>query len=1500
MTKRKTPKRGLFWTKENESNNRSLLNNEWKCFIGKNHRRLLQSYDESLEEDLVSNEGSTRDEISKVGKSCREKNDERKLGNEKSAINRDEEQRDNIDEDSKENFEGNVNEENDERDNLKAGRYVRTLERAKNPYDARVNMMIKQRIAQKHREDEKNHVRRKRYPLGIIEYYDYDEEINERSRESQAIDDNEQKSDDKKESLFGSSLGLDDNLRESQNDTLMKKKNEQAEEQEKEKKRKEQMKNKEPKQQFLFEQVPAKNENPSKFLRSKVALEDEREEDNSLQMNREKSFLNEAAASGEFRNEKSSGRGCRTKWSNKRKKQDEYNRVMEEPNQEFVSVERVVPKESLEYIFQGPETLQREIVDVVFGDVQPIEFPERKKKLDSFGKTRLGSRLAMKKLDEKEYDDIDNVLYEELKKLYDWEDNENKNGPRLKGDQRMHQESDDDLENKTNDSNNNTSASNYMALKKTDDLFKGGVEQGDIFEERTSNGTKNHQSNPNYSNIGNIEWKVIPVVETINDSRSKSSGVLRSGLSKRKTAPETDSGSPYENGKYHDSMNELEENVPSIDGDKRSLLESKDMHESFVEPMDRIDDFDDDIKVRLGRGLKTINDDSIKNDTSNDTSTNVPSINNENLTTTMNIVKMSTNYEINTINSSYYPRDINDNSNETIKKNEKKSRSSNESHSTVNSVKIESSSRPRLEPLANRNASRVKREGNSYSLNYDEGNPYDTYYSHSNDITKDLYTIDPYKYKENDNTHLKYSDLNDLYKSNEDDSNGRKINDRKKNKNKRRRNKKKKRKRKKNKNKKRKRNKKKNKKNSKWKMTKKRARNLNKDERFEFLGDSKRRRKLSKRRPFANFREIVWRKGQQRQRKKKNMGAKKRKEVEKIEMKKYRETGTAKGIRRNSNADIVAGSNVIQQESVNDQNTMREKETEDEDTRRKKLAMLLTADNMEDESQMDLALHGELAGKIVENIFEQVQKNEALKVALGPGLYRKNKPEDSTENDKTYQGFDDGEIKHTEKTMKKVMELLGRLVLDEVQKKTCSALPPDMRQFLEWMLEVNGKKESEEQTPLLPLVHDKETTEHPSDDKILFPKTSDQEPDKDVNELHKKVRILQNLINQYNALSAKEKIKVQTVHDYLVRQLNLLLHYIEMKEKSEKNKTGPKTVPSRRNAEFILRYDNASPNVEFDRNLTSSKDANVSDFWKFDNVTYASDVERKKRRPIRSSNYSVNKKRRKKRKKRKRKRRRRNERRYDKNETPEYRKLARHAAMIRQKRGDNLEDEWDQFDFKYEQPEIYKSMSILNDQNGKIRDGRSTDLKKKREIRKRDNVTIANLYNDNFDDLPVKGKNLAEDEMILLNKRESWKKQNERQLEEVAFGKDMRNKLREEEQFERLTGIKGKKIVNDEKPREKRENNKIEKIEEGKKTFIRSTLNNVTLNINTTVVSYYELTTVHSSPNFVNDKIISLKKPNDTSENEEKLKMMERGINVYADDKNETSRTTEKKKKKKN
>lgn len=54
---------------------------------------------------------------------------------------------------------------------------------------------------------------------------------------------------------------------------------------------------------------------------------------------------------------------------------------------------------------------------------------------------------------------------------------------------------------------------------------------------------------------------------------------------------------------------------------------------------------------------------------------------------------------------------------------------------------------------------------------------------------------------------------------------------------------------------------------------------------------------------------------------------------------------------------------------------------------------------------------------------------------------------------------------------------------------------------------------------------------------------------------------------------------------------------------------------------------------------------------------------------------------------------------------------------------------------------------------------------------------------------PITGKNQVEDEILLLNKRQSWKKVNEEQLEEVAFGEDMRKGLKEKELFERLTEI---------------------------------------------------------------------------------------------------------------
>lgn len=65
----------------------------------------------------------------------------------------------------------------------------------------------------------------------------------------------------------------------------------------------------------------------------------------------------------------------------------------------------------------------------------------------------------------------------------------------------------------------------------------------------------------------------------------------------------------------------------------------------------------------------------------------------------------------------------------------------------------------------------------------------------------------------------------------------------------------------------------------------------------------------------------------------------------------------------------------------------------------------------------------------------------------------------------------------------------------------------------------------------MPLIREEIIPEEDSRRTFLFD-TSEAE---DIDDLQKKVKVLNTLVKEYNALTAKEKTKVQTVHDYLVR-----------------------------------------------------------------------------------------------------------------------------------------------------------------------------------------------------------------------------------------------------------------------------------------------------------------------------------------------------------------------------
>ncbi|KAL0122472.1 hypothetical protein PUN28_007299 [Cardiocondyla obscurior] len=449
------------------------------------------------------------------------------------------------------------------------------------------------------------------------------------------------------------------------------------------------------------------------------------------------------------------------------------------------------------------------------------------------------------------------------------------------------------------------------------------------------------------------------------------------------------------------------------------------------------------------------------------------------------------------------------------------------------------------------------------------------------------------------------------------------------------------------------------------------------------------------------------------------------------------------------------------------------KPTED-DARRKEITLLLAAGD--DEPQMDVAFPGELAGKIAEQIFQRVQKNNKLKNALG--LYRDPTTKDAITGNVYRQGLENG-TNRTEAIVRKVVGLLGTLILNDAQRRTCASLSRDMREFLKRMLGMDREEELPEETPPLPLVHEGIVPEQDAGRKFLFD-IAGHEEEQDINDLQRKARVLESLLREYDALTEREKTKLRTVHDYLIRQLDLLLRYIEARQAAEtKGKPALALIGAARGAS-ILQYQSAMLNAT-NASHSATKDAfslpiDTHNPFRSDNVSLGARNKRlrdsraaSRRRETRSLGKILRRQHRAKHLKRFR----------DREENKGYGKSQRDRKYRKSRRKRANSKESDQLSLKYldyGKPRIHDSLEPL--------ETRLRDEKRRPKLVKKD-MAIESNGMINF--LPIKEKNRAEDEATLLNKRKSWRRKNEEQLEEVAFGKDMRNNTKSEKaRFETL------------------------------------------------------------------------------------------------------------------
>jgi len=78
--------------------------------------------------------------------------------------------------------------------------------------------------------------------------------------------------------------------------------------------------------------------------------------------------------------------------------------------------------------------------------------------------------------------------------------------------------------------------------------------------------------------------------------------------------------------------------------------------------------------------------------------------------------------------------------------------------------------------------------------------------------------------------------------------------------------------------------------------------------------------------------------------------------------------------------------------------------------------------------------------------------------------------------------------------------------------------------------------------PQLPLIRAEPLAISPQEQqsrlKFLFDDNVLEEKKANISDLENKVKVLENLVTEYNALTAEEKTKVQKVYDYLVSPLS--------------------------------------------------------------------------------------------------------------------------------------------------------------------------------------------------------------------------------------------------------------------------------------------------------------------------------------------------------------------------
>ncbi|XP_071053830.1 uncharacterized protein PF3D7_1120600-like isoform X2 [Onthophagus taurus] len=218
-------------------------------------------------------------------------------------------------------------------------------------------------------------------------------------------------------------------------------------------------------------------------------------------------------------------------------------------------------------------------------------------------------------------------------------------------------------------------------------------------------------------------------------------------------------------------------------------------------------------------------------------------------------------------------------------------------------------------------------------------------------------------------------------------------------------------------------------------------------------------------------------------------------------------------------------------------------------------------------------LNGDLPMNLINIFYGKLKDNSGLFNRFGGSI--SNSKECAYENVMNIKSFREDQakvdIKHAEEMLHEVIVMLNRIVADQVHRKTCLKLSPNLKLYIIRITKGmrNFKKSSQiaEGYPLPKIKYrssQDSVTAPPEEEQghLLFEEPSGEqdigkeEADDNKDELRKRIRLIQRLLEKYERMSMRCQVQVTPVRNYLLDHLKLLTDLLE------NSKSSASTCPS--------------------------------------------------------------------------------------------------------------------------------------------------------------------------------------------------------------------------------------------------------------------------------------------------------------------------------------------------